>query len=90
MAYYYLRKKGSEQPKTEKEFDYLVYTEQPTTAPIQVPLEQDTSFLAHEMLDNPKWHWDDEVITIRNTFGVTHVQFKKVFDRVGFTVWKRI
>lgn len=88
MPFYYLRKQGSEKPKNEKDFKYLVYLETPTANYIELDNEPNVKFLAHELNEKPLWNPDDEIIDVVDKNKVILVSFKKIHEVKGFTIWK--
>lgn len=87
MAFIYLRYSDSKKPINEKDFKYLVYSDQSLDTAIPIPSEPNSVFLAHELTEMPNWNPDDELIDVIDKHGAIMVQFKKIHDHPGFTVW---
>jgi hypothetical protein len=88
MEFYYLHPVSKPEPESETGFKYLCYKDGGIEGPITLPVESGR-FCAHKSLGKfASYSPDDEEIHVTGNLDSIKVIFKKVFEEVGFVIWK--
>lgn len=88
MPFYYLHEVGTEMPKNERGFKYLVYHEKEFNEHTTLKIKPDeANYCLHET-GVKSWDPDDSEVLALGPMGVINSRFKKTSDWLGFTVWE--
>ncbi len=93
MPFYFLHEEGTQVPKDESAYEFLIYNKiemKPGTI-VVMPLGEARRMCSHKTVNAPQWDPDDEAIEVLGKHDKRIIaRFDKVFDIPGFTIWANL